>query len=185
MSTTDVYTPKTYTLKTSMDYIAGDLNNFLFSPHLLTGLVDQYMDLDIYAGVGAYSGYNKIDFLAGATVKFNILPDINNQLGLAFLTGLRYFSSKSGSASMAFLNLLTSKSFNLNSKSIFSPYGSIEVGSFFSEKAINNYKTNPINIKVGTSYSNKKIPFWTFFVESNLKIKNSHNSLSLGVTRSL
>ena len=136
------------------------------------GLIDTYLDLDFFAGTGS------LDFMVGALVKFNILPDFDNQIGLATLMGLKLIQDSDGNQGVIHLSVLTSKRFPIKKFGVATPYAAIKADSIIKTGA----DGVPITATIGSKLAPKVLKDWTFYVESSINLNDSYSGLSAGVS---
>lgn len=177
MHTADVHDTKSYTVRSQADFIFSGDGGFVISPHFITGLINEYIDVDAFVGVGT------IDFQAGANIKFNILPDFPKQVGLALVAGLRYVNEERENLGMANMAILASKKFYSHKFGVINPYAALEFGSVFESGTENSFGQTPVNFKFGSKVIPMKLKPWNFFLEANLELSKSYNSIAFGMSR--
>ena len=129
MQTAPVLQPGRFEVKGQLDFPIedGDVGvNFL--PHFRTGIVDYFWDLDIYLGTGT------TDFQIGAQTKFNLLPDIEGQVGLSFLAGLTLLRDNDNGGLIFHSAVLVSKDFKNEGFGTWSPYGALQFEPLFTRE---------------------------------------------------
>lgn len=173
MQTAPVIPTQEYEVKLQSDIIFNHGGGLNISPHFRTGIVDNVLDAEAYFGSG------KTDFMMGAGVKYNLLPDIDGQVGLSFLGGLSLlrddFANQYYNILVVHLGALVSKSFAVNFGYIV-PYAAFQIEPFFS------YYDNfaPITIVAGAEWIPEKIKPWSFYSELSVSVLDSLNAVSLG-----
>lgn len=175
MQTARVEAPRSYEVKLHNDFIFNRGGGVNLSPHFKTGLIDGYLDLDAYFGAG------KTDFQLGSRVKFNLLPDLDGQVGLAFYGGYAFLRDDLDNVHQSFHLFTTgtviSKRFEV-SFGYLEPYGAFEIEFF---KPRNDF-TAPLTLLIGTKWEPAQTLPWAFYSEIGISIRKSTNSLSLGVS---
>lgn len=173
MQTADVVETGQFEGKAQGDVIFNNGGGFNISAHLTTGLVNKFMDLDALIGSG------KTNFQAGGIAKYNLLPDINGQVGLSFLGGVSYLrddvASKTENLILATFGVLVSKKISLG-QNIVDPYGAFEYEILFGP----NDNVYPMTLILGGKWINKSVDPWVFYSEFGIKIKDSLFSFSVG-----
>jgi len=171
--TADVIQPGAYEIKLQTDIIFNRGGGFIVSPHFVTGVIDHMIDVDLYIG----TGYT--DFQAGALAKYNLLPDIEGQVGLSFLAGasVSIDSTVAGTQASALLTsgIVVSKSFTADFGR-FAPYTSLEVEGFLNGTA----STLPITLILGSRWDPNVTTPWRFYSEFSFGLKDSFYGVSLG-----
>ena len=159
------------------DVSSGGGSGFNISPHVVTGLMEHYIDIDAFIGTGS------TDFIAGATGKFNFLPDIEGQVGLAFLGGLAWVkdsvNDSSYSGFLLTLGGLVSKKFDTDFGAM-DPYA----GYLFEPLFWSDYTIYAHSLFGGVKWEPNNLEDWAFYSELNLSLKDSVFALSLGASRS-
>ncbi|MBS1983161.1 MAG: hypothetical protein JST16_03230 [Bdellovibrionales bacterium] len=181
METAGVRPPGEIEVKAQADVIFSSKVNpdggsgFNFSPHIVTGIVEHYVDIDAFVGTGS------IDFQGGALAKFNLLPDLDNQVGLAFLGGLSYLHDSVGDVSLSgvllSLGVLVSKTFKVDFGAI-SPYAAYQFEPFFWEQET----IYPHTLVLGTKWDPASAAPWGFYSELSISLHRSVYGLSVGLS---
>ena len=109
-----------FEVKAQADIIFNNGGGFNFSPHLVTGVIEHFIDVDTYLGVGT------TDFQFGAMGKYNLLPDLEGQVGLSFNLGFGFIRDEQLSSFLTTLGVLTSKQFEMSFGHL-TPYGSLQL----------------------------------------------------------
>lgn len=183
MQTAGVKAPGDFEAKAQADIVFDSeldgqgKSGFNISPHLITGLIEHYLDIDAYFGTGT------TDFQIGALAKYNLLPDIDGQLGLSFLGGLSYLRDAVGADTqtglLVTLGILTSKTLHEDFGNL-TPYGGYEF-EILSRSQGNAY---PSSLILGAKWEPAATKPWAFYSEVTLNIHSSIYAVSLGASQS-
>lgn len=162
-------------LKLHNDIILNRGGGLNISPHLKTGIIDGFFDIDAYFGAG------KTDFLVGSKVKFNLLPDLDGQVGVAFYGGYTFIRDDVPRGHRNFhlfsLGTVVSKAFEVSFGNI-EPYGAFELEFL---KSSGNTDT-PISLILGSRWRFESVHTWSFYSEVGLNLNESLNVLALGAS---
>ena len=172
--------PGQYEAKAHLDFIArSETTTFpksgvLFTPHLQFGLLEHYLDMDAYIGTGV------TDFQAGTTLKYNLLPDIENQAALSFLAGVGVLYDQVGYenivSGLITTGAIVSKQFNVVEFGSWSPYAALQI-----EVLTNKIESVlPVNLAIGSQLHVAETAPWNYYGEISLSLRRSFFSLSLG-----
>jgi hypothetical protein len=169
MQDAGVVKPGKYEIKFQGDVIFNQGGGFEISPHLRLGLVEHLWDLDSYFGVG------KTDFVIGTVGKFNLLPDIEGQVGLSFLAGLAYMRDAAVSNGLLSLGVVISKEFQAEFGTV-TPYGAL-----LPEIYIRSGNSSvPTSLLLGGKWMLDAVKNWNFYSELSFSLYRSHFYLALG-----
>lgn len=167
--------PGTYEARAQGDFIMNRGGGFNVSGHFKGGLVEDMLDLEAFAGTG------KTDFKIGAQTKFNLLPDIPGQVGLAFLGGYTFIMDDYGNLkdkdSINVLSgaVLLSKKFAVDFGTI-NPYAGFQVEMVF-KKGDNDF---PLTGVFGSEWYISELNPFVFFSELDLDVNDSVFLISFG-----
>lgn len=175
-----VKAPGTYEARAHLDFIArSETNTFansgiLFNPHLQFGLIENLLDMDTYIGTGV------TDFQAGATVKYNLLPDLENQAALSFLggVGILYDNVRGENITSGLITTgaIVSKQFNVVEFGSWSPYSALQI-----ELLTNKLESVvPVNLSIGSQLHVSETAPWNYYAEISLSLRKSFFGLSVG-----
>jgi hypothetical protein len=179
MQTANVLEPGTFQGKIQGDLIFNRGGGFNISPHLGFGIIEHFVDLDTYVGTGT------TDFQVGALAKYNLFPDIPEQVGVALNLGLGFQrdSIRIGPDVRLPINSVLFTFGILASKEMTTDFGSMApYGSFQFEGLVRNQNqpsTVPLSLILGSAWKFKEIN-WGFFSEANVNVNESFWALSLG-----
>ncbi len=159
--------PGDFEAKGQGDIILNRGGGINVSGHFRAGLIENMLDIEGFIGTG------KTDFTLGATAKFNLLPDIPGQVGLAFLGGLTFVNDDykgQGNDTLHVLNLaaIASKKVEASFGSV-SPYAGLQVELVFKD----GDNDTPITGIVGAEWAISDINPWVFFSEIDIDISDS------------
>lgn len=171
MQTAPVIAPETYEIKLQNDIIFSDGGGVTISPHLRTGLVEHFLDLDVFFGTG------KRGFQVGGLVKYNLLPDLQEQMGLSFLGGLSYIKDEGLSYGLLSFGILTSKELQTDFGTI-APYAALQPEVLFRS----DLGTFAIGLAAGAFWKVTDTSPWSFYSEFGISLKDSLFYLGLGVS---
>ncbi len=169
MQDAPVLKPGNYEIKFQGDIIFNQGGGFEISPHFRFGLIEHLWDIDAFFGVG------KTDFVMGAVGKFNLLPDIQGQVGLSFLAGLSYMRDESVSNGLINLGVLISKEFQAEFGTV-TPYGALMPEIYFRSDRV----TLPTSLLIGSKWLLDSIRNWNFYSELSFSLYRSHFYLAIG-----
>lgn len=169
MQTAPVVPVGQFELKFQSDIVFNHGGGFNLSPHLVTGIIEHYFDLDTFVGAGT------TDFQVGTLGKFNFLPDVAGQVGLSFLGGFSYLRDEGFNFWMMTLGVLVSKTFETDFGSIV-PYSAFEFETRFSSG--NNVV--PLTLLLGSKWNVANMKPWSFYSELSFSLHDSMYALSVG-----
>ena len=170
MQTAPVVAPGKYEVKAQADIILNRGGGFNLSPHFVTGLVDHLFDVDVYFGTGT------TDFQMGALTKYNLLPDLDGQLGMSFNAGFSFIRDEDINSVLLTGGILISKEKKMEFGSL-SPYSSLQV-----EGLINSVNSQlPVTWIFGSKWVFQDSP-WNFYSEVGLNLNQSFWSICLGAS---
>lgn len=166
--------PGSFEAKGQADLILNRGGGVNVSGHFRAGLIEDMLDLEGFIGTG------KTDFVLGGTAKFNLLPDIPGQVGLAFLGGLTYVSDDyrgNGNDSIKVINLaaIVSKKVDASFGAV-SPYGGLQAELLFKD----GDNDTPITGILGAEWIFSDLDSWAFFSELDVDISDSVFLLAAG-----
>jgi hypothetical protein len=183
MQSAEVLSPGEFEFKAQADLVfhsriepgAGS-SGFNLSPHLRAGLIEHLFDVDAFFGTGT------TDFQIGALGKFNLLPDIPGQLGLAALGGISFLKDAVGTVSqsgmLATFGLVVSKAVPID-EGLITPYAGYQL-EFLIKDGPNRY---PSTLFVGTRWEPQATNPWGFYAEATIGLYHSIYGLSLGASQ--
>lgn len=177
MQTAPVKAPGEYEMKIQTDIIFNGGGGVNISPHFVTGLVEHFVDLDVFFGTG------KTGFLAGASTKYNLLPDLPEQMGLSFLGGLSIIkdtprgSEKDLTRGVISLGALVSKELQADFGSI-APYAAFQPEFAFRS----DYSELLMSLALGAHWKVTNSAPWSFYSEFGISLRKSHYMLALGAS---
>lgn len=159
--------PGTYEARVQGDMILNRGGGVNISGHFRAGLIEDMLDAEAFVGTG------KTDFKLGATAKFNLLPDIPGQVGLAFLGGFTFVNDDykgKDHDTLQVLNLaaIASKKVEASFGSI-SPYAGLQIEVLFKD----GENDLPITGLFGAEWVISELDPWVFFSELNVDISDS------------
>lgn len=178
MQTAPVKAPGEFEIKLQNDIIFNAGGGINISPHFVAGLVEHLLDVDVHFGTG------KTDFQIGGTVKYNLLPDLPEQMGLSFLGGFTYVSSdlaagvRAGeqlSFGLLSLGVLASKQMDTDFGQL-SPYIAFQPEFLFRSDT----SSLLLSLALGAHWKPVETAPWSFYSEFGLSLKNSLFMLALG-----
>ena len=170
MQTADVLAPGQYEAKAQADIVTNNGGGFNLSPHIRTGLVEHFLDIDAFFGTGT------TDFQLGALGKYNFLPDLDDQVGLAFNFGFSFVRDNSINSFLTTFGAIVSKKFP-SSFGAFHPYASFQF-----EGLINSAQSRvPLTLILGNRWELNQIP-WAFYSEIGMNLHESLWTLALGAS---
>lgn len=169
MQTADVKKPGEYEVKAQADIIFNHGGGFNFSPHFMMGLVENLFDLDLFLGTGT------TDFQVGGLVKFNLLPDIPDQVGLSFLGGASYIHDSPVDGVLVSTGVVVSKRFTVDFGSI-TPYSALQVEPFFN----NIHSIVAVSLDFGARWVPTVTNPFVFYSEFSANLNNSVWALDFG-----
>jgi hypothetical protein len=174
MQTAETIAPGEFETKAQSDIIFNNGGGFNFSGHIRTGLIEQFLDLDLYAGTGT------TNFQVGALGKYNFLPDIDGQIGLSFLGGFSFIRDDIRSANANFylvtLGGLVSKAIEIT-QGVLTPYTSLQYEMLWASRLPDKY---PWTVLVGSKWLHKNMDPWVFYSEFSFSIHRSVYMFALG-----
>jgi hypothetical protein len=174
MQTAEITKTGEFEGKLQSDIIFNNGGGFNFISHLKTGLVDNFLDLDLLVGTGT------TNFQAGGLVKYSFLPDIDGQVGLSFYGGASFIRDDLHASSYNFYLITTgaliSKSVRF-SQVLLTPYTSIQYEMLLANKLPDKY---PWTLLLGSKWQPKHIAPWNFYSEFGFSIHRSVYSFSIG-----
>lgn len=180
MRTAEIVPPGSFELKAQADAIFkshvshfSDGAGFNLSPHLVTGVIEHLVDVEVLLGVGT------TDFQIGALGHFNLLPDLPGQVGLSFLGGLSFIKDSVNeigwNALLWSFGVITSKRIPTET-GVFTPYGGYE----FEILAMDGPNRYPSTLIFGTRWEPKDLPEWIFYAELPIGLHSSIYGISVG-----
>lgn len=166
--------PGTYEARGQGDVILNRGGGINVSAHFRAGIIEDMLDAEAYIGTG------KTDFKLGASAKFNLLPDIPGQVGLAFLGGFTFLNDDykdKGNDSLQVLSLgaIASKKVEASFGSV-SPYAGLQVELLFKDGS----NDTPITGILGAEWVISELDPWVFFSELDIDISDSVFILAAG-----
>lgn len=170
MQTAPTLSPGEKEAKLQNDIILNNNGGFNISPHLRLGLVEHFLDVDTFVGTGT------TDFQMGALAKYNILPDVEGQVGLSLLAGLSYIRDEKINSYLTSFGFVTSKETELSFARA-TPYAALQVEAFVNSVD----STAPITLIVGNRWQLPDMK-WVFYSELGIDVNDSHWNLGLGVS---
>lgn len=183
MRTADIVPPGAYEIKAQADIIFDSKitstggGGFNLSPHFVTGLIEHYLDIDAFFGVGT------TDFQIGAQAKFNLLPDVPGQAALAFIGGFSLLkdsiNDESQTGVLTTLGVLLSKKAEWNADTVI-PY----LGYEFEILAVDGPNKLPHTLILGTKWKPTTVDPWSFYGELAVGLHRSIYALSVGASQS-
>jgi hypothetical protein len=175
MQTAPVKAPGEYEIKLQNDIIFNDGGGINISPHFVTGLIEHFVDVDAYFGTG------KTDFQIGAMGKYNLLPDLPEQMGLSFLGGLSYLKNskdaKSYNWGLLSFGVLTSKKINVDFGAL-SPYAAFQAETLFRTEE----SSFLMNLQLGAYWQIRNTAPWSFYSEFGISLRKSLYMLAIGAS---
>jgi hypothetical protein len=172
MQTAAVQAPGEFEIKVQNDIIFNAGGGLNISPHLLTGLIENFLDLDVYFGTG------KTEFQVGALTKYNLLPDVPGQAALAFTGGLTYINNFSDAdcknCVLLSTGMLVSKSFETEFGKV-TPYGALQP-----ELLMGSNSALLITALVGSKWQFQQTAPWNFYSEFAASLRYAHWYLGIG-----
>jgi len=180
MQTAPVKAPGEYEIKLQNDIILNYGGGLNISPHFVTGLVEHLLDIENHFGTG------KTDFQLGGLVKYNLLPDLPEQMGLSFLGGFSYIKtdvlagSQIGeklSFGLLSFGILASKQLEADFGQI-SPYIALQPEFAFRSDTSEFL----LSLALGAHWKVRESAPWSYYSEFGLSLKNSVFMLALGAS---
>jgi hypothetical protein len=171
MQTAPVVPVGEFELKFQSDIIFNHGGGFNLSPHIMTGIWDHYLDVDAFVGAGT------TDFQTGALAKFNLLPDLDGQVGLSFLGGFSYLRDEGLNSCLMTLGVLVSKRFKADFGDII-PYSAFEFETHFT--SAENY--TPLTLLLGSKWQPDSTKPWSLYSEFSISLHRSLYALSIGAS---
>jgi hypothetical protein len=150
------------------DIIFNRGGGFNLSPHIRAGVIEHFLDVDAYIGMGT------TDFQIGALGKYNLLPDLKDQVGLSFLGGFGFIRDEGSSAFLLSTGVLVSKQVELNIGRL-SPYGALQLEFLFGDAT-----TVPLTLLAGAKLNPIELKQWNFYSELSVNLHESFWGLSFG-----
>ncbi|MEO5667494.1 MAG: hypothetical protein ABIR96_05505 [Bdellovibrionota bacterium] len=187
MQTAPVIAPGQYEMKLQSDIIFNSGGGLNISPHLHTGLVENFFDIDAFFGTG------KTGFMIGATTKYNLLPDLPEQMGLSFLGGVAVLKDKPNNAveyakthpdynpadgltrGLISLGIVASKDLQADFGTI-SPYAALQPEFLFRS----DDSQFLLSLALGAHWVIANSAPWSFYTEFGLSLRKSLYMLALG-----
>lgn len=185
LQTAEIKTPGDYEFKLHADVILDSRvyknggSGFNLSPHVRLGVIEHYLDLDAFFGIGT------TDFQIGTLAKFNFLPDVDGQVGLSAFAGVSFLRDKrdveNSPADFIYKGLLVPLGLVVSKKietdfGYVSPYGAYELDLFF--KTADDIIAH--SLLVGAKWAPTRTDPWHFYSEITLGIHNSLFAVSVG-----
>lgn len=161
MQSAPVAAPGEFEAKIQNDVIFNRGGAFNISPHLRTGVVEHFIDVDAFFGTGT------TDFQFGAMGKYNFLPDVPGQVGLSFLAGLSFIRDDGLNRGLFSTGILGSKHFESDFGGV-EPYSALQV-----EVLMGNGSTVPVNLLFGSRWTPTKAAPWIFYSEFSVNLHDS------------
>lgn len=171
MQTAPVIAPKSYEIKLQNDIIFNDGGGVNISPHLRTGLIEHFLDIDAFFGTG------KTGFQTGALMKYNLLPDLQEQMGLSFLGGLSYLKDQSLSYGLVSFGILTSKELQTDFGTV-APYAALQPEILFRS----DLGRFVLSLAAGAFWKVSETAPWSFYSEFGINLRQSNFYLALGAS---
>ncbi len=172
MQTATVQAPGEFEIKIQNDIIFNAGGGLNISPHLLTGLVENFLDLDVFFGTG------KTEFQVGALTKYNLLPDVEGQAALAFTGGLTYINNFSDvdckNCVLLSTGMIVSKAFEATFGRV-TPYGALQPELLMGENS-----ALLITALVGSKWQFQEAAPWNFYTEFAASLRYSRWYLGIG-----
>lgn len=175
MQVAPVKSPGEYEIKLQTDIIFNQGGGLNITPHFVTGIVEHLFDVDAYFGTG------KTGFQIGALGKYNLLPDLPNQMGLSFLGGFTYLketiNKESFSGGLVTLGILSSKQ-------IETQFGSATPYAGFQSEFLIRSKNSAflMNLQLGSYWQITQTAPWSFYTEFGISLRKSFFMLALGAS---
>ncbi len=149
-------------------------SGFNVSPHFRFNLVEHYLDLSSYIGTGT------TDFQFGALAKYNLLPDVDGQVGVSFLGGVGVIwdtvNSSTQTSGLVTVGGVVSKSFESDNFGKVTPYGSYQLELLLTPSTT----TGPMTLIAGNKWEPSEIAPWVFYSEVFLSLRKSFYGVGLG-----
>lgn len=167
--------PGSFEVKAQADLILNRGGGINTTGHFRAGLLEDMLDIDAFIGTG------KTDFTLGVSTKFNLLPDIPGQVGLAFIGGFTYLQDDylgTDKDAIKVLNLATlvSKKVEASFGSV-TPYGGLQIELLFKKGSDNEA---PVTGIIGSEWVFNDLSPWAFFGELDVDINDSVFLFSVG-----
>ena len=170
MQTAPVLDPGEFEIKLQNDIILNAGGGINISPHLRTGIVEHFVDLDVHFGTG------KTGFQIGGLAKYNLLPDLPDQMGLSFLAGASYLKDNDLSFGLLSFGILTSKELQ-SDFGLLTPYLAVQPEVLFRS----DLGEFVLSLALGAHWKVEDTSPWSFFTEFGVSLKNSNYNLAVGV----
>ena len=179
MQTAPVKAPGEYEANIHLDFLFNRGGGINISPHFQTGFIENYLDADFFFGTG------KTDVVVGGQAKYNLLPDIEGQVGVSFLGGFTFvrdgytkknIASKDTNFFVLGLGTVVSKDLRVEFGQI-SPYAALQIEPVFYTS--DSYV--PVTLVVGSQWKFEQLMNWVFYSEMGISLKDSLYTLGLGV----
>jgi len=168
MQSAPVLNPGEFEAKIQNDVIFNRGGGFNISPHLRTGVIEHFVDVEAFFGTGT------TDFQFGGLAKYNFLPDLPGQAGLSFLGGLSYIRDDDNNSPDIKVNrallttgILASKAFRADFGNV-EPYGALQV-----EVLMGQGSGVPINLLAGSRWQPHAAQPWIFYSELSINLRRS------------
>jgi len=145
----------------------GGLN---ITPRFKTGLVDQYFDLTTVIGAG------KTDWQLGAIGKYNLLPDMDGQVGMSFTAGFHLLHNVETAINLG-AGMVVSKKLQASFGEV-TPYGSLELDFVFGD----GDTFVPVHLNVGTIWEPMSTGPWSFITEVQFGLARGYYALTAGTS---
>ena len=175
MQTADLVGVGNWELGTQADVIFNRGGGFNVSAHGRTGILDQYLDLELLAGAGT------TNFQFGGTLKYNLLPDVDGQVGISFLGAFSYLRDDINNITESFLlpgaAAIVSKRVEFFNGFII-PYGAFQYEFLMGPQD----NSHTLSLIAGSRWENKNLAPWAFYTEFTFGIKNSLYMFSVGAS---
>jgi hypothetical protein len=177
MQTAPVIAPGQYEMKLQTDVIFNSGGGVNISPHFRTGLVEHFFDVDAFFGTG------KTGFMVGATTKYNLLPDLPEQMGLSFLGGLALLKDKPQGAKSDLSRGLISLGI-VASKDLQADFGTISPYAAFQPEFVfrSDYSEFLMSLALGAHWKVTDTAPWSFYSEFGISLRKSLYMLALGAS---
>jgi hypothetical protein len=169
MQTAPVLEPGQFEVKAQADVVFNNGGGFNISPHFRAGVLEHFLDVEGFFGTGT------TDFQIGGLAKYNLLPDVEGQVGLSFLGGLSFLRDEGLNATMLTFGALVSKDIKVDFGTV-SPYGAFEFESFMGS----GDTVFPLTLVAGARWDLPKQAPWLFYSELSMDINDSNWGLSAG-----
>ena len=173
MQTAPVLAPGQFEAKVQGDIVLNHGGGFDLFPKIRFGLVEHLADLEAFIGTG------KTDFQFGILGKYNLLPDLPDQVGLSFIGGFSFLKDNGAAfgntAGLFTAGVVVSKTMHVEFGTV-EPYGALEIESLVG----NDVTLVPVTLLTGAKWMPQSTTPWHFYSELGIDVKDSFWSLSFG-----